>query len=78
LLQPHSEKPLSGLFLARLMGADPTASRVHLFIIFIMAWTISSPCPELDRELGALVSSLYGAPPYGGSHGIRVFANWRI
>ena len=45
------------------MGFEPTTSPVHLFIIFIMAWTISSPYLS-EINLGALVSSLYGALQY--------------
>jgi len=64
------------------MGVDPTTSPVHLSNIFIKAWTISSPYFELNQGLGALVSSLYGAPSlcffimkakmWKGSLGIRL------
>ncbi len=80
-------KGLSAFNFARLMGADPTASPVHLSIIFIKAWTISSPIPQLNRGLGTLVSSLYGAPSlylffmkvkiWKGSHGIRMSCTFR-
>ena len=50
------------LLYARSTGLEPATSSVHLSNIFIKAWTISSPCSDQCRRVGALVSSLYGAP----------------
>ncbi len=66
------------------MGDDPTTSPVHLSHIFIKAWTISSPYSPV-ANLGAPVSSLYGAPSlysffikvkmWKGSLGVRIFVS---
>ena len=63
------------LFVAPPVGFEPTTYRLHLSPCFHEAWTISSPWS--GWTLGALVSSLYGAPLLCqgfevGSHGIGV------
>lgn len=59
------------------IGLEPMTYRLHLSLCFHKAWTISSPCRQRVGMtiLGALVSSLYGAPrTVRGSHGIGMFA----
>jgi hypothetical protein len=55
---------------ARVTGLEPAASPVHVFPYFHRGvdyiFTVSI------KLVGALVSSLYGAPPYGGSLGVRM------
>ena len=47
---------------ARLMGADPTASHVHLIQYFHKGVDYIFTISIIKMSLGALVSSLYGAP----------------
>jgi hypothetical protein len=47
------------------IGLEPMTYRLHLFLCFHKAWTISSSCRKRVgiAVLDALVSSLYGALP---------------